>query len=55
MSDFTAIMNENNKSVEKNQEDLDDIEDKIAQTQDYLDWNEKRRNQNNMKLEVLAE
>ncbi|CAD8143048.1 unnamed protein product [Paramecium octaurelia] len=52
---FTGIMKENNESLQKNSEDLEAVDDKIAQTTDYLNWNEKRRKSNDMKLEDLAE
>ncbi|KAM3140521.1 hypothetical protein pb186bvf_007333 [Paramecium bursaria] len=54
-SEFTKITNQMNASVEKNTEDLEAIDDKIAQTTDYLNWNEKRRKSNDYKLEELAE
>jgi chromosome segregation ATPase len=55
LNTFTLILNQNTETVDKNQEDLDAVADKIQQTTDYLDWNEKRRSSNNVKLEVLAE
>lgn len=48
-------MNTNSKSVASAQADLDAVDAKIAQTSDYLNWNEKRFKSNVNKLENLAE
>ena len=55
INSFSSILNQNGATTDDAQSDLEAIDDKIVQTKDYLDWNEKRRASNNVKVEKLAE
>jgi hypothetical protein len=52
---LSGVVNVNSKSVATAQEDLDAVELKIQQTEDYLNWNEQRYQANEDKLQTLAE